>query len=103
MSEGGKKAGYNMIPPKMFDNLTKSGDWKGDGQRALAGFDLGKMEEGGRRSSWGWRNFYRRARWKKKATPTRRSSGSRLPSSGNRILHSLFPIPFHLPSSIFLF
>jgi len=45
MSDVGKKAGYHMIPPKMFDNLTKSGDWKKATDNAFAGYDVKKMEE----------------------------------------------------------
>ncbi|HZL70949.1 MAG TPA: hypothetical protein VFC86_00715, partial [Planctomycetota bacterium] len=36
---------YHMIPPKMFDNLTKSGDWKKATDNAFAGYDVKKMEE----------------------------------------------------------
>ncbi|HKS17198.1 MAG TPA: DUF1570 domain-containing protein [Planctomycetota bacterium] len=45
MSDVGKKSGYHMIPPKMFDNLTKSGDWKKATDSAFAGYDVKKMEE----------------------------------------------------------
>jgi hypothetical protein len=45
MSEGGKKAGYHMIPPRMFENLKKSGDWKKATDAAFAGIDVKKMEE----------------------------------------------------------
>jgi hypothetical protein len=45
LSEGGRKAGYHMIPVKMFENLRKSGDWKKATDFAFTGYDIKKMEE----------------------------------------------------------
>jgi hypothetical protein len=45
LSDVGKKARYDQIPPMMFANLRKSGDWKKATDSVFANYDVKKMEE----------------------------------------------------------